>query len=143
MFATRWEPFAEMNRLGREMEKLFGNYGKSTPRLNPTNVYPAINMWEDEDNTYLEAELPGFTADGIDVHVSGNQLSLAGERQLPKMEGGQWCRQERGFGKFHRSFELPFEMDEAGITADFHHGVLTITLPKCEAAKPRRIKVNA
>jgi HSP20 family protein len=129
-----------MNRLREEMDQLFGRYGSR--RLN-VSTYPPLNVWEDVDNLYVEAELPGFELGDLEIMVTGhNQLSLKGERKPPKLEGGTWHRQERGYGSFSRLIELPQHVDPERVTAAFQHGVLTITLPKKEEVKARRIEVK-
>jgi HSP20 family protein len=144
---TRWQPFgdarAEMNRLHEEMNRLFGRYGNGVSReLSPT-AYPPLNVWEDENNLFVEAELPGFNLDDLEMYVTGeNQLSIKGQRQQPELENGAWHRRERGYGSFSRLLELPGAVDSEKVSAEFKHGVLTITLPKKEEAKPRRIEVK-
>jgi HSP20 family protein len=101
-------------------------------------------VWEDENNLYVESELPGFELDDLEIYVTGeNQLSLKGERKRPELEGGTWHRQERGYGGFTRVMDLPSAVDSDKVSAEFNFGVLTIKLPKVEAAKPRRITVQA
>jgi HSP20 family protein len=143
MFSTRWDSrgiWSEMNRLRDEMEQLFGSY---PARRFATSVYPPLNMWNDTDNLYVEAELPGFSLEDLEITVTGdNNLSLKGERVQPEVEGGTWHRQERGFGKFHRTVELPEHVDAGNVSAEFKNGVLTITMPKKAEAKPRRIEVK-
>ena len=143
---TPWRTFgdvrSEMGRLQREMNRLFGRYanGNWAPS---TGGFPPPNLWEDENNLYVEAELPGFNLDNLEMYVSeGNKLSIKGERKHPELENGTWHRQERGFGVFHRLMELPRPVDSDNVSAEFNNGVLTITLPKREEAKPRRIEVK-
>lgn len=143
MLSTRWEPWAELNRLSREMDRMFGRGDSGIGRPFGVGSYPALNVWEEGDNLYAEAELPGFEMDDLEIYVTGNQLTIQGERRLPEHEGGTWHRQERGYGKFHRMIELPGEVDGSKVSAEFRNGVLTVTLPKSEAAKPRRIEVKA
>jgi len=144
MLTTRWEPLAEMNRLRNEMDRLFGRYGYGQPRRYGVNVFPPLNMWEDENSLYVEAELPGFELSDLEIYVTGgNQLSIKGERKQPELEGGAWHRQERGFGSFSRVIELPGSVDNDKVSAEFKHGVLTISLPKSEEVKPRRIEVKS
>lgn len=145
MLSTRWQPWAEMNRLRNEMDRLFGRYGfQQQPRRFGASVFPPLNLWEDDDNLYIEAELPGFELDDLEIYVTGgNQLSIKGERKAPKLENGSWHRRERGFGSFSRVIELPSTVDNEHVTAEFKHGVLTITLAKSEQVKPRRIEVKA
>ena len=143
MFATRMAPWTELNRLSREMDRLFASNGTGTGRSISAGTYPALNVWEGADHLYAEAELPGFCGDDLEVYVTGNQLTIQGERRQPEKEGGTWHRQERGYGKFSRMVELPGELDGNNVSAEFKNGVLMITLPKSEAVKPRRIDVKA
>lgn len=148
MTLTRWSPLwgmqAEMNRLSNQMEQLFGRVnGGARQSLAPTE-YPPINLWEDEERVYAEAELPGMKLDDLEIFVTGgNQLTMSGERKEPAGNGAAWHRRERGYGKFTRVIELPGSVDEDKVEAQFKLGVLTITLPKREEAKPRRIAVKA
>ncbi len=142
MLATRWEPWAEMQRLSREMDRVFGRGGNGMGRLFGVGSYPALNVWEDDDNVYAEAELPGFSLDDLEIYVTGNQLTIKGERRPPEPSSGTWHRQERSFGKFSRMIELPGDIDSDRVAAEFKNGVLNITLPKSEAVKPRRIEVK-
>ena len=143
---TRWRPFgdvqAEMNRLHDEMNRLFRRWGSGSRTL-AHGSYPPLNLWEDEANLYVETELPGFELDDLNISVLGNnQLSIDGERTPPEVESGVWHRQERGYGKFSRAVELPAAVDAKKVSAEFKFGVLTITLPKRQEAKPRRIEVQ-
>lgn len=142
MLGTRWEPLAEMNRLRNEMDRLFGRYGGQSPALG-ASVYPPLNMWEDDDHFFVEAELPGFDMDALEIYVTGgNQLSIKGERKQPEVEGGTWHRQECGYGSFSRMIELPSRVDSDKVSAEFKDGVLIINLPKSGEVKPRHIEVK-
>ncbi|MCM2373681.1 Hsp20/alpha crystallin family protein [Aporhodopirellula aestuarii] len=143
MLATRWEPWSELNRLSREMDRLFGRGGNIANSMSGVVTFPAMNVWADNDNLYAEAELPGFVLDDLEIYVTGNQLTIKGERRPPEQEGGTWHRQERGYGKFSRMIELPGDINSDAVSAEFTNGVLRVTLPKSEAVKPRRINVNA
>jgi HSP20 family protein len=143
MLSTRWEPWAEMNRLSRELDRLFGRSGSAMGGPLGAGSYPPLNVWEDDSNLYAEAELPGFNMDDLEIYVSGNQLSLKGERRAPQQDKGNWHRQERAYGKFHRVIEVPGDVDAENVSAEFKHAVLCITLPKSEAVKPRRIEVKS
>lgn len=143
---TRWQPFGdvrgEMNRLREEMNRMFGRYGNGARSLAPAS-YPPLNLWEDENNLYLEAELPGFDLNELEMLVTGDtQFSIKGERKQPGLEKGAWHFQERGYGNFSRLMELPGAVDSDKVSAEFKNGVLTVTLPKKEEAKPRRIEVK-
>lgn len=142
MLGTRWEPLAEMNRLRNEMDRLFGRYSGPSAGLG-ASAYPPLNMWEDDDHFFVEAELPGFDMDALEIYVTGgNQLSLKGERKQPQSEGGTWHRQECGYGSFSRMIELPSAVDSEQVSAEFKNGVLTINLPKSGEVKPRHIEVK-
>jgi HSP20 family protein len=141
MLSTRWQPLSDLNRLRDEMERVFGRLGSDLAR---PNVFPPLNMWECDDNLYVEAELPGFELHDLEIYVTGgNQLSIAGERKQPEHQSGAWHRQERAFGKFRRAFELPYDVNSDAVSAKFCNGVLTLTMPKSEEVKPRRIQINS
>lgn len=144
MASMRWEPLAEVNRLRNEMDRVFGRYGDRRPAPLAARTYPPMNLWEDDDNLFLEAELPGVGAEDLEVYVTGgNQLSLKGQRQRPEQPAGTWHRQERGEGSYSRMLDLPCRVDSDKVSAQFRHGVLTLTLPKSAEVKPRRITVKA
>jgi len=131
-----------MGRLQHEMERLFGR-GNGARRYGYT-AFPPINLWEDDANLFVEAELPGFELSELEITVTGeNQLSIKGERKQPELGEGTWHRQERGYGGFGRIIELPEYVDADKVTAEFHDGVLTVTMPRREEARPRRIDVKA
>jgi HSP20 family protein len=134
----------EMNRLQREMNRLFSsNYG-SDGWPNLAGSFPALNIWQDEGTVYAEAELPGMELNDLEILVTGgNQLTIKGERKQPKLEKGTWHRQERGFGSFARVVNLPVDVNPDRVEAKLANGVLTIRMPKSEAAKPRKIVVKA
>jgi HSP20 family protein len=105
--------------------------------------FPALNIWQDEGTVYAEAELPGMELNDLEIFVTGgNQLTIKGERKEPKLDNGTWHRQERGFGSFARVVNLPVDVNAERVEARLANGVLTITMPKTEAAKPRKIVVK-
>jgi len=148
MSRTRWQPLGtvwpEMNRLQEEMEQWLGHLGMNDPRRSAGSVYPPLNAWEDDNNLYVEAELPELELSDLEIFVNGdNQLSIKGERKEPERENGTWHRRERGHGSFSRMGQLPQYVDSEKVTAELKYGVLTITLPKRKEAKPRRVEVKA
>ena len=147
MNASRWQPgnslFNQLHELHGEMNRLFSRWGEDGGRwLGLTGAYPPVNVWEDAEAAYVEAELPGLSLDELEIYVSGNQLTLKGERKQPAVEKGVWHRQERGFGNFSRGLTLPFAVDADKVDARFENGVLLIKLPKHESARPRKINVK-
>jgi HSP20 family protein len=138
------DPFAEIDRLSAEMNRMFQRFCAADRGQGPTVAYPAMDVWQDEACLYVEAELPGVEIADLEIYVTGgNQLSLRGERKPPTVEGGAWHRQERGYGKFSRLLTLPCGVKTDEVEADLQDGVLTIKLPKSEAAKPRRLAIKA
>src|SRR5437660_5575069 len=144
---TRWDPFAggTLNRLHNEMNQLFDRFGMAIDNGRAREyAYPAVNVWEDNENVYAEAELPGMKLDDLEIYVSeGNHLTIRGERKPCEQQKGVWHRQERGFGKFVRAITLPAVIDADNVEARFDQGVLFLTMPKSLAAKPRKITVKA
>ena len=137
------DPFAELDRLNAEMNRMFRRFGADGGQQSAL-AYPAVDLWQDENCLYVEAELPGIQIGDLEIYVTGgNHLSLGGERKPPSVEGGVWHRQERGYGKFSRLVALPCNVKTAEVEADLKDGVLTIKLPKSETAKPRRLAIRA
>jgi HSP20 family protein len=140
---TRWNPSIEANRLRNEMERLFGRWSVPDPRMFGVEVFPPLNLWEDDNNVSVEAELPGLELGDLEIYVAGNnQLSIKGQRKQPPFEGGVWHRRERSHGDFSRMIELPCDVESDKVAAEFRQGVLTITMPKSEEVKPWRIPVH-
>ena len=107
-------------------------------------VFPLINVTEDKDNYYVRAELPGLDAGELDISVTGDSLSIAGERKLPvEDEKAQYHRRERDAGSLSRLLNLPAQINTASVEARSSDGVLTVILPKAEEAKPRQIAVKS
>lgn len=148
MLTTRWQPLGaawpEMKRLQEEMEQWLGRLGLNDPRPFARSVYPPLNAWEDDNNLYVEAELPELEMSDLEIVVNGdNQLSIKGERRHPEQKEGMWHLRERGHGSFSRTGELPQYVASDKVTAELKHGVLTITLPKRKDTKARRVEVKA
>lgn len=130
-----------LNEMQHEMNRLFDRWGNHAYGL---VEFPAVNLWEENDALYLEAELPGLALEDLEIFVTGHtQLTIKGERKPPVVEKSTQHRQERGFGKFTRTLTLPFAVDENKVEAHFENGVLKIRLPKHEAAMPRKIEIKS
>jgi HSP20 family protein len=130
-----------VNRLREEMDQLFDNLAGWSPFGAVLRTYPPLNIWEDDQNLYAEAEVPGLTMNDIEVYVVGNELTSKGERKGADQDG--YHRRERGTGSFLRTIPLPVVIDSERVEANLHNGVLNITLPKSEAARPRKIEVKS
>jgi HSP20 family protein len=147
MNANRWQPLLlnELNRFQHDVNRLFGQFaGVDATRSPFGSSYPPVNVWEDANHIYVEAELPGLSPENLNVTVSeGNLLTLEGEFKAPEVEKALWQRRERGVGKFGRVLKLATTVDADKVVATFERGVLTLTLPKSELAKPHKIAVQA
>ena len=137
--------FTPFERLHREMDRLFGRWG-SAFRTWPERAvsYPAVNLWEDDDFVYAEAEVPGLKLQDLEITVTGDtQLTLKGKREPVVPEKLEWHRQERGFGSFERVLTLPVPVDASKVEAHLENGVVAIKIAKSPTAKPRKIPVKA
>ena len=118
-----------MNRLQEEIGQLFRRAGTNDPRQFGESGYPPLNAWEDDNNLYVEAELPELELSDLEILVSGDDyLSIKGERKQPEQGNGTWHRRERGYGSFSRMGELPQYVESDEVTAEFKDGILTITM---------------
>lgn len=132
----------EMDRLQKDMNRLFDTYTPARQRR--ASGYPAMNVWTNEDGMVLTAEVPGVNPKDIDINVVGETLTLSGVRNPDELdEGSRYHRQERGYGKFTRSVQLPFPVDVNEVEATFKNGVLFISMPRAEEDKPRKIAVKS
>jgi len=139
---VRYNPWEELDRIQREMERSFNSAFGS--RYQSTSTYPAINVWANDERQVVTAELPGVDLDGLDISVVGGTLTISGERKLEDLpEGARYHRQERNSGKFTRSLSLLYAVDADKVEAALENGMLRIVLPRAEADKPRKIAVRA
>jgi HSP20 family protein len=128
------------------MDSLFERFFEGFPRLGITRrmgLTPAIDLCETKDDIIVKAEVPGVDSKDIDISLSGNVLSIKGEKRQKKEDKDEDShRVERSYGGFSRTLRLPCEVEENKITATYEKGVLKIKLPKCQPSKPKRIKIN-
>jgi len=141
-----WTGFGRLNDLRDEIDRLFevplAELARSTQLL--SGWTPALDMHEDKDNLVVKAELPGMKKEAIDISLHDGCLSISGERKSEeKFEDAEVYRAERFVGRFQRTVTLPAAVAADKVKAQYNDGVLTITLPKTEEAKPKRINVNA
>lgn len=104
--------------------------------------FPAVNVWENDNNLFVEAEVPGFKSENLEITVVGDELSLKGERVTAERAEDAYHRRERSVTSFQRTIKLPSEVNADSVEASLTDGVLLLTLPKVEAAKPRKINVR-
>ena len=132
----------EMDRLEQDMNRLFGE--RTVNRMRKAPSFPAINVWAAEDSAKITAEIPGVRKDDLEINVTGDTLTLSGNRSQDDLpEGARYHRQERRFGEFNRNIQLPYTVDVNKVKAFFKNGVLTVELPRVESEKPKKITVKA
>ncbi len=147
-----WDPFAEMDSLRREIDRTLGEFWFDRgPRAwrgaflpgRAARQYPLVNVSEDEGHVYVEALAPGVDPKSLDLSVVQGTLTIKGEKPgLAQVTADAFHRNERAAGRFNRTIELPALVDAAKVHADYRNGLLLITLPKSEEAKPKQISVN-
>ena len=149
MAIVRWEPFRDLLSLQDRMNRLFdesyrgANRGAADEWALGGSWAPAVDIYEQEGNIVLKAELPGVDPKAVDIRLENNTLTLRGERKLDnEVKEDNYHRVERSYGSFSRAFTLPTVVDQGNIKAEFKDGVLKLTLPKREEAKPRQIQIN-
>lgn len=132
----------EMDQLQREMNRLFEASGGK--RVLGSPKYPAINLWANEESQFISAEMPGIKADDININVTADTLTISGSRVHDEVgENTRYHRQERGYGPFTRTIQLPFMIDTSSVAANFKNGVLDIKLQRAESDKPKKIAVKS
>jgi HSP20 family protein len=139
------DPFSEMAQMRRHMDALSGLFlrGLPTTREISAGVFPLVNITENRSNYYVRAELPGLKASDLDIQITGKSLAVSGERSIPSEgENVKYHRREREAGKFSRVISLPGEIDSDRIEAKMTDGLLSVVIPKSEAARPRQITVS-
>ena len=139
---TYRSPFNEIDRLRREMNQLYQGLAASSNHSARSIVFPAVNLTQDPKHYFIRAELPGMTADDIDITATGKTITIAGERRILEEKEVKYHRRGRESGRFSRALGLPGDIDVAGISASMKDGVLTIVIPKSEKARPRQITVT-
>lgn len=149
MTIVRWEPFRDLGLVQDRMSRIFEEAFRGVPRAADDDWAqggawaPAVDIYEHDGSLVLKAELPGIEPKDVDVHVENNVLTLRGERTLEsEVKREQYQRMERSYGTFSRSFTLPNVVDNEKIKAEFKDGVLRVTLPQREEAKPKQISIS-
>ena len=141
-----WSPFRHLSVLRDEIDRLFDSpldalTNKSQGFLN--GWLPTIDLYEDRDHLVLKAELPGMKKEDIDISLHGEVLTLSGERKEEEtFDKAETYRAERFLGRFQRTLTLPVRVDASKVQAGYKDGILTVTLPKAEEAKPKQIEVK-
>jgi HSP20 family protein len=149
MAMSRWDPFRDLMSIQSELNRLFGRTyaggegGGSTSSVAGAWV-PPLDIYETGDRFVVNVELPGIEPEAVDVSVEDSVLTIRGERSFSSdVDEDSFHRVERRYGQFARSITLPQTADPDHIEATFDRGVLTVSVPKAEQAKPKKIQVKA
>ncbi|MCK5554386.1 MAG: Hsp20/alpha crystallin family protein, partial [Deltaproteobacteria bacterium] len=132
---TPWRPFGELTSFRREMDRLWENFfgERPLPKIWEREWAPSLEMSETKDNFVVKAEVPGIDAKDIDISLTGDVLTIKGEKRQEKKEKEEdYHLVERSYGSFSRSVRLPAEVESDRIKASYKNGILNITLPKSE-----------
>ncbi len=144
---VRWDPFKEItslqDRMNRVFDDIWGRQRRTEDEFISGSWAPAVDVRETKDALDLQVELPGIDPKDVEVSVENGVLTIKGSRNFEKASEGQtYHRVERAYGSFERSFTLPTNLDVGRVQAVYRHGVLHLTLPKREEAKPRAIAIK-
>lgn len=148
MALIRWQPWQEMEALRRQFDQLFDEIAPVSrdafpPSMGKSAWAPAIELKSTDTELVLRTELPGIEAKDLDVQVTREAVAISGEyRTEHKTEEGRLLRSEFRYGNFHRVIPLPVVVQNDAVKADFTNGVLTLTLPKVDADRPKVVKLN-
>lgn len=135
--------FGTMNLLQKRLDNLYSGYDRTGgTRWEIQESSPRTNLYENQDHFEIRTEVPGLSKEDLSVKIQGNYLEISGTRGSDAPEGFRCHKTERGTGSFSRSFTLPADVDAAKVEASLKDGVLYLTLPKSEAAKPKKIVVS-
>ncbi len=141
---SAWPSFDRWATLRDELNNLFelpaGNPGRQAQLF--SGWTPALDLYQNNDNVVAVVEIPGMRKEDIDISLHDGMLTIAGERQPSSSEGDNDERTERFTGKFRRSVTLPTRVDASKVNASYKDGILTVTLPKAEEAKPKKVAVT-
>lgn len=144
MNVIKYDPFRELRSLHDEMNRLFSGSTPDRGEFARGAWSPNVDIYEDKEHLFVEAELPGMQREDFEVSVENSVLTLKGERKFEKKtEGDNYHRVERSYGSFTRQFTLPQTITAEGAVADFENGVLKVSLPKREETKARKIEIKA
>lgn len=145
---STWDPFRDLMNIQERINRVFNESTRDVSTGNDENLgsgtwTPVVDIEEREDAFLIRADLPGVRKEDITIDINNNTLTLKGERKFEgEITKGNYIRVERSYGSFSRSFSLPNNVDAKNIKAKFRDGILELTLPKKEEAKPKKIEID-
>jgi HSP20 family protein len=144
MALVRWKPMRDLVDIQDEINRMFEDCACSTEgEKGISRLFPPADVIENKDSFIVRAELPGLKKEDIKVTLQNNVFTINGEKRKEQEEKNQtYHKVERSYGTFHRSFELPVQVNPNDIKAEFKDGILTVELPKIEEAKPKEISIS-
>lgn len=143
-----WDPFRDLMNLQQRINKVFNETARSASgegeeRFDTGSWTPVVDIRETDNSYEIKADLPGVKKEDISIDIGDNTLTISGERKFEEQEKKKdYIRIERSYGSFSRSFALPQNVDSAKIKAKYKEGILDLTLPKKEEAKPKKINID-
>jgi HSP20 family protein len=145
MAIIRWDPFRDMSTLREKMNRLFEDAftGRAEDKeIVSSSWAPAVDIYENENEIILSAEVPGIEEKDVEISLENNTLTLKGERKFEKeTKEENYHRIERSYGSFYRSFTLPSTVNQEGVRAEHENGVLRVHLPKKPELQPRKVTI--
>jgi len=140
---SRWDPFRDLMALQNDLTRFFGDTYAGGEVGSRGTWAPFLDIAEDQEGFRISVDLPGMTADDVEITLNQNLLTIRGERKTGnEIKEENYHRVERRYGAFERTVSLPAQVDSDGIQADYSNGVLEVRVPKAEQAKPRKIKIG-
>ena len=146
-----WDPFSPMESLQNQINRVFNTSLTDWPGVSGWGTsFPSVDVYQDKDNVIVAAEVPGLEQKDVELSITGNTITLKGQKKHESevkeeglQDGGTYHRVERSYGSFQRVIELPCEVNADKAKAKIENGVLTVTVPKSEAHKPKQITIAA
>jgi HSP20 family protein len=144
MWPENWSPFFDVEKTLNEMDRIFSAVGRPLNlRSVPRGTFPAVNVYDRGNQTVLVAEMPGVRSEDVELTVVGDSITLQGRREEQPNENEQYYRRERPMGAFARTVTLPAAVNPEKVKAEYHDGVLRVSMEKAEQAKSRKVEIKS
>ena len=144
MWPENWSPFFDVEKTLNEMDRIFNAVGRPLNlRSVPRGTFPAVNVYDRGNETVLVAEMPGVRSEDVELTVVGDSITLQGHREEQPAENEQYYRRERPMGAFTRTVTLPTAVNPEKVKAEYHDGVLRVSMAKAEQARSRKVEIKS